>query len=160
MGARTAMSSTNTYSWAPRHRSLVSRSSMSWYKRNSVGERGHPSFIPLVGRMGRSLPWRVSTAGVCWYISPSIRMMFSVAPASLTIPVSMGRGIDGNALATSSRATYLSCVCKSFNSFVAKVVMFWPCVAPCSMSSSPGVMALDIRVRRRRVSMLYMAVDT
>ena len=87
-------------------------------------------------------------------------MMFSGAPASLTIPVSMGRGTDGNALATSSRATYPSCVCKSFSSFVARVVVFRPCVAPCCMSSSPGVMALDIRVKRRRVSMLYMAVDT
>ena len=122
--------------------------------------KGHPSFIPLVGRMGRSLPWRVSTAGVCWYISPSIRMMFSGAPASLMIPVSIGRGTDGNALATSSRATYPSYVSKSFNSFVAKVVVLRPCVAPCCMSSSPGVMALDIRVRRRRVSMLNMAVDT
>ena len=62
-----------------------------------------------------------------------------------------------NALATSSRAKYASCVCKSFHNFVAKVVVFRPCVAPCCMSSSPGVTALDIRVRRRRVS---MAVDT
>ena len=99
-------------------------------------------------------------AGVCWYISPSIRMMFSSAPAYLTIPVSMGRGTEGNALATSRRAAYPSCACKSLSSFVARVVVFRPCVAPCCMSSSPAVMALDICVRRRRVSMLYMVVDT
>ena len=87
-------------------------------------------------------------------------MMFSGAPASLTIPVSMGRGTDGKALATSSRATYPSSTCRSFHSFVANVVVFRPCVAPCCMSNSPGVMAPDIRVRRRRVSILYMAVDT
>ena len=110
--------------------------------------------------MGRSLPCRVSTAGVCWYISPNIRMMFPGAPASLTIRVSMGRRTYGKALATSSRATHPSCVCRLFNSFVAKVVVFRPYVAPCCMSSSPGFMALDIRVKRRRVSMLYMAVDT
>ena len=75
--------------------------------------------MPLVGRMGRSRPWRVNTAGVCWYISPNIRMMFSGAPASLTIPVSIGRGTEGKALATSRRATYPSCVCKSLSSFVA-----------------------------------------
>ena len=125
-----------------------------------MGERGHPSFIPLVGRMGRSRPCRDSTAGVCWYISPSILMMFSGAPASLTILVSIGRGTEGNALATSRRATYPSCVCRSFSSFVARVVVFRPCKAPCCMSKTPGVMAFDMRIRRRRVSMLYMAVDT
>ena len=115
--------------------------------------------MPLVGRMERSRPWRVKTAVVCWYISPSIRMMFFGAPASLTIPVSIGRGTEGNASAMSRRAAYPSFVCKSLGSFVARVVVFRPCMVPCCMSSSPGVMALDIRIRRRHVSMLYMAVN-
>ena len=124
-----------------------------------MGERGHPSFIPLVGRIGRSRPCRDTTAGVCWHISPGILMMVSGAPASFTMLVSIGRGTEGNALATFRRATYPSCVCRSFSSLVARVVVFQPCNAPCCMSNSPGVMAFDIRIRRRRVSMLYMAVD-
>ena len=92
---------------------------------------------------------------------PSIRMMFSGAPASLTIPVSIGRGNEGNALATSRRATYPSCVCKSLSSFVARVVVFRPLYGHCMALVWRRVvclvvraMALDIRVRRRRVSML------
>ena len=44
--------------------------------------------------------------------------------ASLTIPVSIGRGTEGNALATSRRTTYPSCVCRSLSSFVVGVVVF------------------------------------
>ena len=125
-----------------------------------MGERGHPSFIPLVGRMGRSRPCGDTTAGVCWYISPNILMMFFGAPASLTMRVSIGRGTKGNALATSRRAMYPSCVCRSFSSLVARVVVFRPCKAPRCMSKSPGVMAFDMHISRRRVSMLYMVLDT
>ena len=120
---------------------------------------GIPPSFP-VGRMGRSRPCRDSTAGVCWYISPSILMMVSGALASFTTLVSMGRGTEGNALATSRRATYPSCVCRLFRSLVASVVVFRPCNAPCCMSSSPAVMAFAIHTRRRCVSMLYMVVDT
>ena len=70
-----------------------------------MGDRGYPSFIPLVGRMGTFRPCRDSDAGVCWYISPSILMMVSGAPASFTMLVNIGRGTEGKALATSRRAT-------------------------------------------------------
>ena len=86
-------------------------------------------------------------------------MMDSGAPASFTMLVSIDRGTEGKALATSTRATYPSCVCRSFSNFVASVVVFLPCNAPCCMSRSPGVMALAIHIRRRHMSILYMAVD-
>ena len=94
--------------------------------------------MPLVRRMVSSRPWMVNTAGRCWKISPSIRMMFSGSPASLTIRVSIGQGTKGNALVTSRRATYPSCVCKSLNNFVPRVVVFRPCVAPCLCLVVPG----------------------